>query len=159
MLRKILASVLLLATIFSLSSCGSEEFSHAELIITLPSGFSSVESDSYDLVMRDGDVSVSVLRVSLYVAAQQGIPDNLSPRAFAEYIFEARGLEGAVYDYKDIPYFTEYAESALRKLYTLYTFYRSKNAYFIILFTAPRKDEAALRESFLEYADTVKFTD
>lgn len=159
MVKRILSALILLSLLFSLFSCGSEDFSYGELVITLPGGFSEEESDSYDLVMSDGDVRVSVLRISLYAAASQGIPDNLSPRKFAEYVYSERDGEGGVFDYGDIPYFTEYAETGSQRLYTLYTFYRSKNAYFTVLFTSPRSEESDLRERFFEYADTVMFTD
>ena len=157
--RTLISAALLIAMLFSLTSCSDKVFSHAEFCITLPSGFSEEESESYDLVMRDGEVSVAVLRISLYAASESGIPDNLSPFAFAEYTSEDRGRAGEIFTYRDIPYFSDYTELSGRKFYTLYTFYRSKNAYFIVLFSSLRSAESEMREKFFEYADTVSFTD
>ena len=157
--RAFIAAALTVSLLLSLTSCSDREFSHAELRITLPSGFSEEASESYDLVMRDGDVSVAVLRISLYAASDSGIPDNLSPYAFAEYTSDERGREGDIFIYRDIPYFSDYTEISGRKFYTLYTFYRSKNAYFIVLFSSLRSLESEMREKFFEYADTVSFTD
>ena len=160
MLKRIFASLVMLSLLIpTLTSCGEKTFSHAELYMTLPSSFDAVESAEYDLALTDGEATVGLMRISLVAAMESGIRDTYSPKDFAEFMRDESNIDSEVYTYKDIPYYTVAASSGGRDFYSLYTFYRSKSAYFVIVFTAPKDREEEWREKFLGFADTVNFTD
>ena len=154
-------ALLLLALSLSLLTACTEPmtFSHAELYITLTDDFEETESEGYDLSLSSGDVSFGLIRISRVAAEESGISDTMSPSELAEFTLGEKGKTGAceIYSYSDIPYFTLYEQVGGREYYTLYTFYRSVYAYFIITFAVPRDKEAEYRETLLEYADTVRF--
>ena len=160
MLKRIIAAILAIFTLaLSLSSCARDKtFSHAELSIVLDTSYDQIQSEQYDLLLDNGDSSVGVKRISLYAASLSGIPDSFSPERFAEHVLSERGEPGEVYTYKDVPYFSLYEAVSGKEFYTLYTFYRSKYAYFIIAFATPSDGEGDLRERFFEFADSVYFT-
>lgn len=160
MLKRILSLILTVGLLIpSLISCDdTREFSHSELVISLPSGFYKEDSSEYDLVLTDGESSVGIMRISLSAAFESGIPDTLSPLDFAEYMLKKSGIDGAVYSYGDVPYYTVTVNGGGGEYYSLYTFYRSKYAYFAIVFSCPKRLEDEWREKFFSYADTVAFT-
>lgn len=160
MAKRIISALLLaVLTISHLVSCSSEvTFTHAELAIVLDSSFSSLESEQYDLLLDNEEVSVGVKRISLYAAGQSGIPDSFSPLRFAQFVLDERGETAEIFSYGDIPYFTLYETVSGIEFYTLYTFYRSKYAYFIIAFASLAEDEGEHREEFFGFADSVYFT-
>ena len=160
MLKRAVASVLFcIILIPSLFSCESDKtFSHAELSLVLDTSYEEISSEQYDLLVDNGESSIGIKRISLYAAALSGIPDSYSPERFAEHVLSERGDAGQVYTYKDVPYFSLYERVSGKEFYTLYTFYRSKYAYFIIAFATPSENEGDLRERFFELADSVYFT-
>lgn len=160
MFRRSVSLLLFLSLLFLFGCSEQRSFSHAELTLTLTDDFTEVESEGYDLALRSDKVSVGVIRISLAAAENSGIPDTMSPEDFALYTLKEKRGEGAcdVYSYKDIPYFTLYEAVGGREYYTLYTFFRSVHAYFILTLAVPRADEAEYRETLFEYADSVIFT-
>ncbi len=126
--------------------------------MVLDSSFTEFSSEQYDLALEGEGMNVGVKRISLYAASVEGVPDNYSPRRFAEYFLSKRGDEAEIFTYGDIPYFSLSESVSGVEFYTLYTFYRSKYAYFIITFATERARESEYRERFFEYADTVYFT-
>lgn len=157
--RTVAFFALLVLLFFSLTSCTSEKtFSYAELSIVLDSSFEELSSEQYDLVLEGDGMNVGLKRISLLAAVESGIPDTYSPERFAEYFLSKRGEDAEIFTYGDIPYFSLYESVSGVEFYTLYTFYRSKYAYFIITFAAERQDEGKFREKFFEYANSVYFT-
>ena len=87
MIKRVLSLFLGMAMLLSLLvSCSSERiFNHCELYLTLSRDFEDVgSSDSFDLLLSNGDVSVGVARISFAAAYENGISDTLTDRAFAD---------------------------------------------------------------------------
>lgn len=159
MIKRIISLLLLLSVAITLISCEEDKtFSHKEISLVLTDEFYETDSENYDLLLTDGRVSVAVARISLATSLENGIPDAFDPLDFAEFFLGESGADANIYTFGDIPYYTAYAEREGDELYLLYTFYRSKYAYFVITYTAPRAAESEWRERFLSFADTVYFT-
>lgn len=160
MMRKRGFSLVSLLLILSLLfSCSDERsFNHCELYITLPEDFEDVgSSDSFDLLLSNGEVSVGIARISFTAGYNQGIPDTLTDKAFGEFFIKQSGKSLTVYTYGGVPYvsYTEIQDG--EPYYCLASFYRSLHAYFFILYSTDGALEDKWREDFLKFATGVSF--
>ena len=111
-------------------SCSDKnEFSHCELTLVLEDGFSEIESSDFDLLLSNGDVAVSVNRISFAAGFNQGISDT----------------------------YTEKGEN--KELFYTVTFYRSKNAYFTVAYATDVQNKDLWSSKFLEFAENAYFND
>ena len=160
MIRRTIFAILSILLIISvISSCSDyKTFDHCELYIRLPSDFEDVgASDNFDLLISNGDVSVGVSRISFTAAYNNGIPDTLTDKAFAEYFLAQIGKELTVYTRDGVPYVSYTEEHGSRQYYCVATFYRSLYAYFLVLYSTDAHLGDEWRELFLEFATDVTF--
>ncbi len=158
MIKKITVFILVASFVIGLASCDKEEvFGHAELRLSLDSGFSAFEAESFDAAYSNGSCIVGIYRVSFDAGALEGIPDFLTPEQFARLYLEVSGREAEIKKHGLVPYY-EYTETqeGIVNVY-LASFFRSRFAYFIVLFASPIVNYDAWRASFLSYTDTVIF--
>lgn len=157
MLKKLLAlflSVLLL--LFSVS-CGKDTvYSHAELIIGLDSDFKEVENRDFDVTYSNGKYMVAVVRISYVAGMLDGIPETMTPLEFGELWLE-RCMRVATVMSGEITYTEYYSGIGDGEHYYLEAFYRSKYAYFVVLFATLSKNQAEGRADFIRYAKSVRF--
>ena len=151
MLKRLACVLLLFVVLASVFSCGKENvFTHAEFNLTLPDDFYEVESDTSDMLITNGEVTVAVSR---YSYESDNIPPYLTAEVFAEYCLEKSGVDSEVSMYGDIPYFAYYNSDSGNTLYCVATFYSTPYAYFYVLYATPAALESEWREQFLTIAD------
>lgn len=140
-------------------SCSNERsFNHCELYITLNEDFADVgSSNNFDLLLSNGDVSVGISRMTFSAAYDNGIPDTLTDKAFAEYFLKESGKELTVYTRDGVPYFSYTEALGEREYYCVATFYRSLYAYFLVLYSTDAELSDTWREDFLKFATGVHF--
>lgn len=157
MFKKLLAlflAVLLLA--FSVS-CGKDGiYSHCELIIGLDGDFEEVENADFDVTYSNGKYMVAVVRISYVAGMLDGIPETMTTLEFGE-LWLQRCMRVATVMSGEITYTEYYSGTGAEEHYYLEAFYRSKYAYFVVLFATLSKNEAAGREDFIRYAKSVRF--
>lgn len=154
-MRKIVLIILIVVLSLLSFSCGKEKFGHAEMRIPLNSDFESLEIDGYDVAYSNGEKVVAAMRISFEAGFNQGIPETFTPTEFAAFYLKEVGRNEEVErdgylafcDYKVTDGEVDY--------YYLISFYRTKFAYFVVLFSAPDGDN--LRADFLEMANSIYF--
>lgn len=156
------AFTLLLVAVISLSliSCGDDEpmLSHAELRMPLDEGYSETESDVYDALYSNGRYMIALTRIS-FVAGMlgEGIPETLTDVEFAELYLEKCSRDAEIMT--DGVTYVEYSDvSGSDEFYYLEAFYRSRYAYFVILFVSDAALSKTARADFLDFAKSVYFT-
>ncbi len=154
-LSSLALAALLLMSLFI--SCGEQIYGHAELRIDLPSDYSEYEAQGFDSSYVSGTSIVGILRISFEAGLTQGIADTYMPREFAEFYLEKLGRDATVEMLGDAAYYqyTDYGET--ENYYYLSAFYRSKYAYFVILFACPEDEFKTQQPAFFEYAKSVVF--
>ncbi len=158
MIKKLIAIILLLATCFAVASCDGETvYGHAELEIALPKDYREFEAESFDASYTNGQALVGILRISYDASFNEGIPDFLTPEQFARFYKTATKREAEISLHGAIPYY-EYTEKqdGVENAY-LASFYRSKYAYFAVIFATPKLFYTELKNEFLSYAESVIF--
>lgn len=159
MIKKTLALILVILTCLSIISCSEDPvvFSHCELTIPLAEDFYEISDENFDVSYTNGASVVAILRISHDAAVNEGISNLLTAYEFGEYWIERCERDtnlisggGAVWcDYYD-------GEGTAARYY-LEAFYRSKHAYFVVLFATSAGLADASRTGFLEYAKGVNF--
>ncbi len=158
MIKKILALLILFAAVLSLASCdGEKTYGHAELEIALSEDFREFEAESFDVAYTDGQALVGILRISYDASFNEGIPDFLTPEQFARFYKTATKREAEIKIHGLTPYY-EYSEvqEGVKNAY-LASFYRSKYAYFAVIFATPELFYGELKNEFLSYTESVIF--
>lgn len=158
MVKKISALILALALSLSLFACGARDyFGHAELRIALSEDFKEFEAESFDAAYTDGSAVVGIIRISFEAGFNNGIPDFLTPRQFASVYMKGSGRECEIKTFHGVPYY-EYEETlgGARQGY-LASFFRSRYAYFAVIFAADESIYSSLVPEFLDYTDTLVF--
>ena len=159
MIKKTLALILVILTCLSIISCSEDPvvFSHCELTIPLAEDFYEISDENFDVSYTNGASVVAILRISHDAAVNEGISNLLTAYEFGEYWIERCERDtnlisggGAVWcDYYD-------GEGTAARYY-LEAFYRSKHAYFAVIFATPEIFYGELKNEFLSYTDTVVF--
>ena len=159
MIKRILFAFVALITVVSLISCRKEEkiFGHAELRLPLSSDFQEFRAESFDVAYTNGTLVVGAFRVSFDAGAELGIPDFLTAEQFARLYLSETGREAEIKKHGLMPYY-EYTEiqDGLQNSY-LASFFRSKYAYFIVVFACPSAVYSENLPLFLSYTDSVIF--
>ena len=157
--KRAISFILVFALLF-LSSCShAPRYSHAELAIDLPDSFYSMNTEDFDAAFTDGAVAVAVLRISFSVGMLDGIPETLDNAEFGR-LWLKRCQRAVPVQSKDGIDFCEYYEFVDGKEY-YYTdaFYRSMNAYFVVLFAVLAEDAEQYKAIMHSYAKKVYFLD
>ena len=158
MVKRIFTVILFFSVLLTIASCDKNDFfGHAELRIALDSDFREFKSDNFDAAYTDGTAVVGIYRISYNAGFNQGIPDFLTPAQFAAFYMERAEIESEVKDYRGTAYY-EYTrlDGELKNSY-IASFYRSKYAYFIVLFATPEKLYPDIAGELLSYTETVIF--
>ena len=160
MYKKLLTLILSLALAVSLFGCNvSPKYSHAELVIPLPDSFSEIESEDFDAAYTDGDVAVAILRISFAAGIYEGIPETFDEEEFGRFWLQ-KCNRAASMERRDGVSCCEYFEFQDGiEYYYFAAFYRSMNAYFVLLFAAESGSEELYKADFLSYARGVYFLD
>ena len=160
MKKRVVSLFLLLFLGFSLIGCGdSGVFTHCELSIPLDESFREKESDSFDLLISDGQVAVGVTRLSFIAALNQGISDTYTAKGFAAFFMHESGKSDKLDVYEDVPYYTYTEQGENTEMFYTAAFYRSMNAYFIVIFGCPADLSDERAEDMLKYAAGAYFND
>ncbi len=144
----------------SLASCSREkEFTHCELTLVLDSSFEEKTSEEYDILLTDGEIAVSITRISFVIAPTMGFPETDTAKGFAaNYMHRTEGSD-TLLTYEGIPYYTYTEEYEGETFFHTFTFYRSYQAYFIVSYSVRGKDGQRQLDRILEYADAAYFND
>lgn len=160
MLKRIVFLLLILAGVLFLPACSEPaDYSHAEMRISLPESFSRIEKENYDAAFSDGRIIVALLRLSFAAAYNDGIPETMNSNEFARFWMNRSGNDAAVQLYEGVDY-AEYSEEVEGEEYYYVTaFYRSRYAFFVVVFAARADSEADFRSEIFEYMTSVSFSD
>ena len=160
MIKRTFAAFLILSLVFALASCGGDKtFGHCELRIPLSDGFSERDAEGFDVAYSNGDLAVAILRISFAAGYDEGIPETLMPNEFAAYYLYRTDRRAEIVSEYDFAYY-EFSESyESGEYYHLMSFYRSKWAYFAVLFSSREEMREVSRGIFLEYADAAYFVE
>ena len=158
-----LSLFLILTSIISLlTSCKDEakEFVHCEMTLVLDESFSEEESESFDLLLSNGDIVVSLIRISFEAGYGQGISDTYTAKGFAAFFLNKSGKEATLCEEGSVPYYvyTESTEDGAEISYTV-SFYRSFNAYFVVTYAVAKENESELSDEILGYLRSAYFND
>lgn len=159
MIKRFVALFTLLCACLSFFACAGDEesFGHAELRIPLSGDFRETEAEGFDASYTNGDVLVGIMRISFLAGYNQGIPDTYMPSEFAEYYKKVTERDAVVHLEGDVAYYV-YNDMPSDELYTyLACFYRSKYAYFVVLFACRAEEGAELVPELLELANKAYF--
>ena len=159
MTKRILSLMLVIISLLTLFSCGGEKYSYCEMLLPLGDEFYGVEVEDFDKAFSDGETVVAVLRISFVAANKEGFGEVLTPLEFGRFWNEKCERNADVLSGSGVFYSVYYNPSASGEDVYLEAFYRSKNAYFVLLFAAARVDGEEQVEKFLAYASGVRFTD
>ena len=158
MIKRILSAILLFSALLSLFACNEEKiYGHAELQIALDEDFDEFDSESFDAVYTNGKAIVGIMRISFEASFNEGIPDALTPEQFARLYKTITKRDAEITFHGNTPYY-EYRElqDGVENSY-LASFYRSKHAYFAVIFATPTAFYPELKNEFLSLTDTVIF--
>ncbi len=149
---------MLIAALFILcASCGKEKFGHAEMRIPLNSDFESVEIEGYDSAYSDGKKVVATMRISFEAGFNQGIPETFTPQEFAAFYLKEVGREAEIQKDGYLAFCEYKVKDGELDYYYMLSFYRTKFAYFVVLFTTPSFADESPREEFLKIAKSIYF--
>lgn len=159
MFKRAVIFVLIIAISFSVISCQDPDpvFSYCELVIPLTDDFKEISNDDFDISYSNGRYVVAILRISYVGAVSEGIPETMTTVEFAEFWLEKCGRSANVIS-SPIAYAEYYDGSSGVENFYLEAFYRSKYAYFVVLFATKSEAENEGRVDFLNYAEGVYFT-
>ena len=159
MIKRFLSFVLFTALLLSLLSCADEDtvIVHCEFRLSLPNGYDELESDVYDVLVTNGEYMIAVTRISFWGGMHEGIPQTMSEVEFAEFYLEKCSRNANII--KDgVTYAEYYSENGEAEHFCLEAFYRSPDAYFVVLFASHVSREETARPVFLDLAEEVTFT-
>lgn len=155
MIKQFLAAFIAAVLLLSFVSCRTVSgYSYCEMTIPLSADFRATENSDFDASWTNGDYAVAVLRLSFVAAYKEGIPETLTPLTFGAFWLERCEREANMIN-GNVAY-CEYYDSGN---FYLEAFYRSKYAYFVILFASSESRESEAHAAFLAFADGVRFTD
>lgn len=157
MFKKLLLFSVCVSFLLFAVSCKEKEkiYSHAELVIPLTEDFYDTNDPLFDVSYSNGEISVAVLRISFAAGILNGIPETFSPDRFAKYWLSQNERQAEIIVRGDYA-ICDYIESGT---FHLASFFRAKNAYFVILFATREALEVKWRDKMLEFSNGVYFTD
>ena len=157
MTKRLCVLALLLAFAVLLFGCGGDvSFTFLDINLTLPAGYrEEAAPESANMLLTDGQSTVTVKRLSIIDAEEQGISGSYSDKQFAEFFLIRSGIDSNIASYGDVPYYSYYESSGAGKLFCISAFYRTPYAYFVITFITPKAREDEGRVEFYGYMDTV----
>ena len=161
-MKKAIAFVLLLSTLFALLSCEKKKYEYCEFGLRLTDDYEEVElKDTFDKAYKNKRVLVGINRLSFDACLENGLLTTHTPKKLATIYkekIEKTDKTSQVFESGDVPFFTyKRLSDGVEYLYVA-TFYVSQYAYFVVTFITPNTNETALVEEFLRIANTMYFT-
>ena len=151
-MKKISTVFLLIISTLLLASCG-EDFSHCELALPLSSDYRRADGgEGFDAVFTNGEAVVGMIRISFAAGFNQGIQETMSSYEFARFWKNKIGRDTEVMTDIKTPYYT-YRENGY---FYLCAFYRTPDAYFVVIFSCASEIEGRYIENFKEISDGAK---
>lgn len=159
MIKRFIFLLVSVAMTLSFASCsdGDTVFSYCEMRIGLPEEFREIDGENFDVTYYNGEYLTAILRLSFVAAMREGISETLTPYEFSEFWLEKCNRSANIIS-DGITYCEYYDDSSGQEHFYLEAFYRSPYAYFVILFSVNSKAEERGRVDFLNYANSVYFT-
>ncbi len=155
MIKKFVSCVLLIVFVFLLVSCSDHTYGHAELTIDLPGDYTEIKLESFDVAYTNDISIVGITRISFNAGFNSGIPETFKPREFAEFYMQKLGRDCEIFSIGDAAYY-EYSDTIDgEKQSYIASFYRTKHAYFIIMYVCPEEIYEVMKPQFLIYAKSV----
>lgn len=152
MMRRALYLFLCLLLCLSLVCCG-EDFTHCEMTLPLGEDFYRVDTEDFDAAFTNGEVTVGMLRISFIAGYNQGIPETMTAAELARFWQKQTGREGHVYTDRLTPYYT-YLDGGY---FYMSGFYRTQNAYFIVLLACSSQNDTEWHTEFENILDGATF--
>lgn len=150
---------LLAFSFFSCSGNQTNPYSHCEYNLSLPNNFYKIENPQFDVSFTNGKEYVAILRISYAAAIKSGIPETYTADEFGLYWLKECDRSCDMLKFEDVDY-CDYVETVNdEEFFYLAAFYRSKHAYFVVLFSSSNKDAETSKDVFLRYAADAYFTD
>lgn len=160
MIKRVFCALLTLSLVLSFFSCAEEKtYGHCELKIPLSEDFYEIQTDNFDISYTNGEIICAILRISFDAAVIENIPPTLSAYNFGIYYSMRCSRFVDMQKYEDVDYCTYYDTAGEDEYFYSEAFYRSQNAYFVVLFATPVENEDAWRNKILLYFADVYFTD
>ncbi len=161
MIKRTVAAILL--TVIMLSafiSCAEEKeepgFGHAELVLPLPFGYVPDSEINFDKAYSNGETKVAVLRISFEAASRKGISVNFTPEEYGKHWLIENERDSYV---RSDPSGFAYCDYTELDTYHLAAFFRSLNAYFVVIFATAAELGTENREGYVSICREVRFTD
>ncbi len=157
-MKKLLAIILCLAALLSLSACGeTKTYREGGFSIKLPKTLERAEKERYDLYLEDGDLFVWVIKDDF------SAEDGMDTWALDMYLGTLGVLNEAytptpVTEENGIIYFEYNAfNEAKAKTFTyLTTAYKASDAFYMVQFVCEDNEYETYKPQFMEWAKTVK---
>jgi len=140
----------------SLVSCG-EDYTHCELTLPLTDDFKSEKNEDFDAFFSNGTAAVALIRMSHAAAITQGVPDYLTAYEFGMLWLDMCDREAEMISTPEVDYCCYYEKSGEDNYYYLAAFYRSRYAYFTVLYCVNAELEDVWRVKFLDFAKGTYF--
>ncbi len=159
MIKRVLCLFLTAVLSLSVISCEKKhKYSHCELVLPLTSDYQRVENENFDVAYSNGKSMVAALRISFVAGMNEGIPETLTTVEFRDLWLDRLNREAILFD-EEITYCEYYDGEDENEIYYLEAFYRSRYAYFVVLFATNVRNEENGRREFLSYIDKIYFLD
>ncbi len=157
MLKRILIILTLAATLITCVGCSDETlYGHCELVIPLTDDYYEVSEPNFDISYSNGVYGIAITRISYVAALSSGLPETMTSADFGEYwLKENSRIANIIND--EITY-TEYSDGeGDEESFYLVAFYRTRYAYFVVMFVADATREDTGRAEFLSFARGITF--
>lgn len=151
-MKKFLSLIFVILFLFSFVSCDTG-YTHCEMTLHLDKSYERVEYEGFDAAFSNGAAIVGMLRISFEAGFNQGIPETMNPREFASFWQNRVDRDGKIFLDRVTPYYT-YTQDGY---FYVNGFYRSQNAYFVVLLACPEENCDEYYERFLDILDTATF--
>ncbi len=157
-MKKLLAIILCLAALLSLSACGeTKTYKAGGFSVQLPRTFERTEKERYALHLNDGDVFVWTVKDDF--SAEEGMEAwPLNEYVTTLYLLNELQNPEPVKEENGIIYF-EYSAVNEKKNKTftyLTTAYKASDAFYMVQFVCEDKEYETYKPLFMEWAKTVK---
>ena len=160
MIKRVVFLLVTVGILLTFTSCSSEPslLSYCEMRMPLGEGFYQTEDENFDVVYSNGKYLIAVLRISFVAAVSEGIAETMTPYEFGEFWIEKCQRDANLINDGAV-YCEYYGNSEDKEQFYLEAFYRSQYAYFVVLFASDSEAEDVGRVEFLNYAESIYFTD
>ena len=159
MVKRIVFALVSLIIVFLSVSCSGPKYKYCELVIPLDLDFEKTENENFDASFTDGETVVAIVRISFVAAYNEGIPETLTPHEFGKFWVRKCQRNANVVNEDGVSFCTYYEENEGDEFFYFESFFRSRSAYFVVLFATSKSNEEAGRAAFLDCSSKIYFTE